>query len=54
MPPMIRKADLPRKTCATCGRPMVWRKSWARVWDQVRHCSDRCRAGQSRAHCRAG
>jgi len=44
MPKMIRKSDLPQKTCATCGRPMVWRKAWARTWDQVRHCSDKCRA----------
>jgi len=44
MPKMIRKSDLPQKTCATCGRPMVWRKTWVRTWDQVRHCSDKCRA----------
>lgn len=41
---MRRKADLPTKTCATCGRPFAWRRKWARVWDEVRHCSDRCRA----------
>ncbi len=40
---MRRKADLPTKTCATCGRPFAWRKKWARVWDEVRYCSDRCR-----------
>jgi hypothetical protein len=40
---MRRKPDLPVKTCATCGRPMVWRRKWARVWDAVRHCSERCR-----------
>jgi hypothetical protein len=38
-----RKSDLPVKTCATCGRPMQWRRKWAKVWDEVRHCSDRCR-----------
>ncbi|MBE0454480.1 DUF2256 domain-containing protein [Roseovarius autotrophicus] len=43
MPRMPRKPDLPAKTCATCGRPMVWRRKWARVWDTVRHCSERCR-----------
>ncbi|MFM7124927.1 MAG: DUF2256 domain-containing protein [Actinomycetes bacterium] len=31
------------KTCATCKRPFEWRKKWAKVWDQVRYCSDRCR-----------
>ena len=44
MPPMRRKADLPVKTCAQCGRPFAWRKKWARDWDAVRYCSDRCRA----------
>lgn len=36
------KADLPTKTCATCGRPFAWRKKWARDWDGVRYCSKRC------------
>ncbi len=49
MPPMRRKADLPQKTCAQCGRPFAWRKAWARVWDEVRFCSDRCRADAKRA-----
>ena len=35
---------LPTKTCATCGRSFAWRKKWARDWDAVRHCSDRCRS----------
>ncbi|MFQ3596109.1 MAG: DUF2256 domain-containing protein [Sphingomonadaceae bacterium] len=45
MPRMRRKADLPTKTCAHCGRPFVWRKKWARDWDEVRYCSDACRRG---------
>ena len=45
MPRMIRKGDLPQKTCATCGRPFAWRKKWEKVWDEVRYCSDRCRSG---------
>ncbi len=40
---MRRKGDLPTKICATCGRPFAWRRKWAAVWDEVRHCSDRCR-----------
>ena len=36
-------ADLPTKPCAVCGRTMTWRKAWSANWDQVRHCSDRCR-----------
>ena len=43
---MRRKSDLPQKTCATCGRPFAWRKKWARVWDEVRYCSDRCRGAR--------
>jgi hypothetical protein len=43
MPRMIRKSDLPRKTCAACGRPFVWRRKWARDWENVRFCSERCR-----------
>ena len=39
----VAPAALPEKTCATCGRRMVWRKAWARSWDDVRHCSDACR-----------
>jgi len=43
------KAALPQKPCATCGRPMVWRKAWARCWDEVKHCSERCRAAAKRS-----
>lgn len=49
MPKMRRKADLPVKTCAQCGREMVWRKAWARVWDEVRYCSDKCRMARGGA-----
>jgi hypothetical protein len=38
-----RKSELPVKTCATCGKPMTWRKKWAKTWDEVRYCSERCR-----------
>lgn len=38
-----RKADLPQKTCAVCGRPFIWRKKWEKNWDEVKYCSDRCR-----------
>ncbi|MGI3211410.1 DUF2256 domain-containing protein [Roseovarius tibetensis] len=41
-----KKADLPVKTCATCGRPMQWRRKWAKVWDEVRYCSARCRGNR--------
>ena len=40
---MRKKADLPQKTCVTCGRPFTWRKKWEKVWDEVKYCSDGCR-----------
>jgi hypothetical protein len=49
MPKMRRKADLPSKPCLQCGRPMAWRKAWARTWDAVLYCSDRCRADAKRS-----
>lgn len=48
MPRMQKKAELPSKLCASCGLPMVWRKKWAQVWDEVRFCSDRCRRSPAR------
>ncbi|MDP3521109.1 MAG: DUF2256 domain-containing protein [Hydrogenophaga sp.] len=38
------KAYLPSKPCVVCGRTMTWRKAWAKNWDEVRYCSDACRA----------
>ena len=26
MPKMVKKSDLPTKTCAACGLPFAWRK----------------------------
>ncbi|MGC9417541.1 MAG: DUF2256 domain-containing protein [Rhodovulum sp.] len=40
---MRRKADLPHKTCTACNRPFVWRRKWAKDWEHVRYCSERCR-----------
>ncbi|MFZ4380950.1 MAG: DUF2256 domain-containing protein [Sandarakinorhabdus sp.] len=45
MAKMRRKADLPTKACAACGRPFAWRKKWAKDWEQVKYCSDACRTG---------
>ena len=39
----IAKSDLPLKACVVCNRPFVWRKKWAKVWDEVKYCSDACR-----------
>ncbi len=43
------KADLPEKVCAACRRPFTWRKKWARDWENVRYCSDRCRGAGAKA-----
>ena len=43
------KASLPSKTCLVCGREMTWRKSWAKNWDEVKYCSDACRANKRAA-----
>ncbi|MDI9331564.1 MAG: DUF2256 domain-containing protein [Alphaproteobacteria bacterium] len=39
---MRRKSELPTKDCVVCGRPFTWRKKWARDWEQVKYCSERC------------
>ncbi|NCY03802.1 MAG: DUF2256 domain-containing protein [Planctomycetia bacterium] len=39
----IERKHLPTKLCAACGRPFSWRRKWARCWEQVRYCSERCR-----------
>lgn len=48
-----KKAHLPTKPCAACGRPFAWRKKWERDWEQVKFCSDRCRL-QARTTARQG
>ncbi|MGB1982914.1 MAG: DUF2256 domain-containing protein [Candidatus Puniceispirillaceae bacterium] len=40
---MVRKSDLPSKICLVCNKPFNWRKKWARDWDNVKYCSERCR-----------
>ena len=31
------------KTCITCGRVIEPRKKWAKNWEEIKYCSDRCR-----------
>ena len=40
-----RKSSLPEKLCVACGRPFQWRRRWARDWEHVKYCSERCRRG---------
>jgi hypothetical protein len=41
------KAALPTKPCLACGRPMSWRRAWARTWEEVRYCSQACRRARA-------
>ncbi|MBD8791037.1 DUF2256 domain-containing protein [Pseudomonas syringae] len=43
----MKKSEPAVKDCATCGRPFAWRKKWARCWDEVRYCSERCKRQES-------
>jgi hypothetical protein len=43
LPKKYTKSNLPVKICEQCNRPMEWRKSWAKNWDEVKYCSDKCR-----------
>ncbi len=38
---MRKKSDLPSKICVRCQRLFSWRKKWAKVWEEVRYCSER-------------
>lgn len=42
------KSFLPVKVCAQCQREMTWRKSWAKNWEQIKYCSQACRAAVRR------
>ncbi|TVQ77649.1 MAG: DUF2256 domain-containing protein [Flavobacteriales bacterium] len=44
---MHKKPYLPKKDCLTCGRPFSWRKKWARDWENVLYCSERCKRNKS-------
>ncbi|PWQ95133.1 DUF2256 domain-containing protein [Leucothrix pacifica] len=37
------KTTLAEKICPVCDRPFSWRKKWAKCWEEVRYCSERCR-----------
>lgn len=36
----------PVKWCAVCGREITWRRKWRKDWDNVKYCSDKCRASR--------
>ncbi|MDD0837221.1 DUF2256 domain-containing protein [Curvibacter sp. HBC61] len=43
------KSTLPSKPCTVCGRPMTWRRRWAKTWEDVKYCSDACRRAKGAA-----
>ncbi|MEM9580528.1 MAG: DUF2256 domain-containing protein [Pseudomonadota bacterium] len=49
MPRGVKKQNLPEKICAACGLPFTWRRKWARDWDAVKYCSNRCRSKKTPA-----
>lgn len=49
MAKMCKKADLPQKICKACGLLFTWRKKWARDWDNVKYCSERCRRAPNKS-----
>jgi hypothetical protein len=34
------------KICQRCDLPFEWRKKWARDWEDVKYCSEKCKAGK--------
>ncbi len=46
----MKKRDLPVKICLVCRRPFAWRRKWAKVWDEVKYCSDGCRLRKKSAN----
>ncbi|PWQ99630.1 DUF2256 domain-containing protein [Leucothrix arctica] len=42
------KLNLPTKICVECGLSFAWRKKWARDWDNVKFCSERCKRGHKK------
>ncbi|MEM9366419.1 MAG: DUF2256 domain-containing protein [Planctomycetota bacterium] len=43
------RSERASKTCVVCGRSFQWRRKWARCWEQVRYCSQRCRQNKCSA-----
>jgi len=42
------KKPLPQKICIVCGKPYDWRKKWAKNWNEVKYCSQRCRLNKNK------
>ena len=40
--------DLPFKKYIVCNLSFNWRKKWAKEWDNVKYCSQRCRKNKKK------
>lgn len=49
-----KKGQLPSKNCPICNRPFEWRKKWARDWEKVIYCSERCQRQAKRRRLETG
>jgi hypothetical protein len=43
----MKKQHLPTKICLVCERPFSWRKKWAKNWDHVKYCSEKCKRNKA-------
>ena len=39
----VKRQHLPHKICLVCERPFTWRKKWAKNWENVKYCSEKCK-----------
>ena len=46
----MKKQHLPQKTCMVCNKPFAWRKKWAKDWENVKYCSERCRRSKNKTN----
>ena len=44
----MKKENLPTKVCLVCGLSFIWRKKWAKNWEEVKYCSERCRRNKQK------
>lgn len=40
-----KKNGLSPRICVSCGLAFEWRRKWAKDWENVKYCSERCRRG---------
>ena len=45
----MKKSELPKKVCPVCKLPFSWRKKWAKNWDNVKYCSEKCRRTKAKS-----